>query len=165
VVTCRGTNANAALIVSGHADTHFQFCSGSEFGGEAWTGCSSPPGDCDPAYPDVGIPPPPDLDCADLPDARQGAPSLSFLETHKKGLGEQQEVRFDDAAARARPEASPPCPASRALGAPSPSTDPGRQAGPGSDPGRDGFAEDGASRGCPDARSAEEGLPDRTALK
>ena len=75
VVTCGGTNANAALIAAGHADTYYQFCSESEFGGEAWTGCSSPPppppppppGDCDPAYPDVCIPsPPPDLDCADV---------------------------------------------------------------------------------------------------
>jgi len=59
VVICGRTNANAALIASGHADTYRQFCAGSEFGGEAWTGCSSPPppGDCDPAYPDVGIPP------------------------------------------------------------------------------------------------------------
>lgn len=72
VVHCRGTNANAAMISSGHADTYYYFCSASEFGNEAWTGCSSPPppppGDCDPAYPDVCIPPPPpDLDCADIP--------------------------------------------------------------------------------------------------
>ena len=75
MVTCGGTNANAALIAAGHADTYYQFCSESEFGGEAWTGCSSPPpppppppGDCDPAYPTVCIPsPPPDLDCADIP--------------------------------------------------------------------------------------------------
>jgi len=68
VVYCRGTNANAAMISSGHAVTYRAFCSVSEFGVEAWTGCSSPPplppGNCDPAYPDVCIPPPPpDLDC------------------------------------------------------------------------------------------------------
>ena len=73
MVPCGGTNANAALIASGHADTHFPFCSGSEFGGEAWTGCSSPPQqppppeNCDPSYPDVCIPSPsPDLDCSDI---------------------------------------------------------------------------------------------------
>ena len=72
VVYCGGTNTNAAMISSGHAQTYYTFCSASEFGNEAWTGCSSPPppppGDCDPAYPDVCIPPPPpDLDCADIP--------------------------------------------------------------------------------------------------
>ncbi len=39
VVYCDGTNANAALISSGHADTYHPFCSESEFGQEAWTGC------------------------------------------------------------------------------------------------------------------------------
>ena len=70
VVYCGETNANAAMISSGHAVTYYLFCSASEFGSEAWTGCSSspPPGNCDPAYPDVCIPPPPpDLDCADIP--------------------------------------------------------------------------------------------------
>jgi len=72
VVYCNGTNANAAMISSGLARTYYAFCSSSEFGALAWTGCSSPPppppGNCDPAYPDVCIPPPPpDLDCADIP--------------------------------------------------------------------------------------------------
>ncbi len=70
VVYCDGTNANAAMISSGHAGTYYDFCSESEFGNEDWTGCSSlppPPPDCDPAYPVVCIPPPPpDLDCADI---------------------------------------------------------------------------------------------------
>ncbi len=73
VVYCNGTNANAALISSGHADTYYSFCSASEFGSESWTGCSSPPPppppaeDCDLAYPDVCIPPPPpDLNCGDI---------------------------------------------------------------------------------------------------
>ncbi len=75
VVYCDGTNANAAMISSGHAETFYDFCSASEFGSKAWTGCSSPPPppppppqeDCDPAYPDVCIPsPPPDLDCGDI---------------------------------------------------------------------------------------------------
>jgi micrococcal nuclease len=77
VVHCEGTNANGAMIASGHAGTFDRFCSESEFGDEAWTGCSSSPPpppppppeeDCDPSYPDVCIPsPPPDLDCADIP--------------------------------------------------------------------------------------------------
>ncbi len=77
VVYCDGTNANAAMISSGHAGTYSRFCSASEFGNKAWTGCSSPPSppplpppedDCEPAYPDVCIPsPPPDLDCGDIP--------------------------------------------------------------------------------------------------
>ncbi len=74
VINCGGTNANAAMISSGYADTYSRFCSASEFGSESWTGCSSPPPppppteDCDPAYPDVCIPsPPPDLDCGDIP--------------------------------------------------------------------------------------------------
>ena len=71
VVYCGGTNANAAMLSSGHATTYYRFCSESEFESRAWTGCSSPPPrppvDCDPAYPDVCIPPPPpDLDCADI---------------------------------------------------------------------------------------------------
>ena len=76
VVYCEGTNANAMMISSGHADTLYDFCSESEFGNEAWTGCSAapppppqPPAEaCDPAYPTVCVPsPPPDLDCADIP--------------------------------------------------------------------------------------------------
>ena len=73
VVYCDGTNANAALISSGHAVTYSRFCSESEFESQAWTGCSSPPPpppqeDCDPAYPTVCIPsPPPDLNCGDIP--------------------------------------------------------------------------------------------------
>ncbi len=72
VVYCDGTNANAALISSGHAYTYSRFCSESEFESQAWTGCSSPPPppsqDCDTSYPDVCIPPPPpDLDCGDIP--------------------------------------------------------------------------------------------------
>jgi len=73
VVYCAGTNANAAMISSGHANTYYFFCSASEFGSESWTQCSStpppPPGaNCDPSYPDICIPPPPHhLDCVDVP--------------------------------------------------------------------------------------------------
>jgi len=72
VVYCGSTNANAAMISSGHATTYYAFCSVSEFGSAAWSGCATPPppppGNCDPSYPDVCIPPPPpDLDCSDIP--------------------------------------------------------------------------------------------------
>ncbi|HEX9341884.1 MAG TPA: thermonuclease family protein [Thermoplasmata archaeon] len=69
VVSCGGTNANAAMIASGHALPYYLYCAASEFGGAEWTGCASPPsGTCDPSYPDLCIPPPPpDLDCADIP--------------------------------------------------------------------------------------------------
>lgn len=75
VVYCRGTNANAAMISSGHAETYYEFCDESEFGKEEWTGCASAPpppppaeDNCDPSYPTVCIPPPPpDLNCDDIP--------------------------------------------------------------------------------------------------
>jgi len=72
VVYCDDVNANAAMISSGLASTYYAFCTASEFGNDAWTGCATPPppppGNCDPSYPDVCIPPPPpDLDCADIP--------------------------------------------------------------------------------------------------
>lgn len=75
VVYCDDKHANAAMISSGHANTYYAFCSDSEFGNEGWTGCSDapppPPGNCDAAYPDVCIaPPPPDLDCPDIPYRR-----------------------------------------------------------------------------------------------
>jgi micrococcal nuclease len=75
VASCGGTNANAVMISTGRAETYYEFCSDSEFGGQSWTGCSSPPppppppppGNCDSAYPDVCIPPPPpDLDCGEI---------------------------------------------------------------------------------------------------
>lgn len=71
VVSCALGNANAAMIASGLATTYYAFCGASEFGTEPWSGCSAspppPPGNCDPSYPDVCIPPPPpDLDCPDI---------------------------------------------------------------------------------------------------
>lgn len=94
VVYCDGTNANAAMISSGYAETYSLFCSASEFGGETWTGCSSPspppPGNCDPAYPDVCIPPPPpDLDCADIPyrDFRVLPPDPHRFDGDGDGIG------------------------------------------------------------------------------
>ncbi len=70
VVYCPAGNANAAMISSRHALTYYVYCSASEFGTGAWSGCSSapPPANCDPSCPDGRIsPPPPDLDCADFP--------------------------------------------------------------------------------------------------
>jgi len=95
VVQCAGTNANAAMISSPHADTYRAFCSQSEFGSEAWTGCSSPPpppppGNCDPAYPDVCIPPPPpDLDCDDIShrNFRVLQPDPHHFDTDGDGIG------------------------------------------------------------------------------
>lgn len=92
VVYCGGTNANAAMISSHHADTYYVFCSKSEFGSQAWTGCSSPPPpkDCDPAYPDVCIrPPPPDLDCADIPyrNFRVLPPDPHHFDGDRDGIG------------------------------------------------------------------------------
>lgn len=92
VVHCVGVNANAAMISSGHALTYHAFCSVSEFGGQAWTGCSSAPPDreCDPAYPDVCIPsPPPDLDCRDISyrNFRVLSPDPHFFDGDGDGLG------------------------------------------------------------------------------
>ena len=94
VVHCGGANANAAMISSGLADTYYEFCSASEFGNEAWTGCSSPPpppsGDCDAAYPDVCIPPPPpDLDCIDVPhrNFRVLPPDPHRFDSDRDGVG------------------------------------------------------------------------------
>ena len=94
VVTCAGMNANAAMIDSGHAVTYYAFCSASEFGPAAWSGCSSqpppPPGNCDPAYPDVCIPPPPpDLDCKDIPyrNFRVLPPDPHHFDGNGNGIG------------------------------------------------------------------------------
>lgn len=91
VVHCAGSNANAALISSGHAVTYQAFCSVSEFASETWTGCSSPPyPECDAAYPDVCIPPPPpDLNCPDVPyrNFRVLAPDPHYFDGDGDGLG------------------------------------------------------------------------------
>ncbi len=89
---CNGTNANTAMISSGHAETYYDFRSTSEFGSKAWTGCSSPSpsGACDPAYPDVCIPlPPPDLDRGDLPyrNFRVFPPDPHHFDGDRDGIG------------------------------------------------------------------------------
>jgi len=84
-VYCGNKVLNSELLYSGHANILVQYCSTSEFSGEAWArdfGCSnfvqkgSPSekvtapkqNQCDPSYPALCIPsPPPDLDCGDVP--------------------------------------------------------------------------------------------------
>lgn len=82
-VYCGDRNLNSELLYNGYANILTQYCSTSEFSGEAWAqeyGCGpketqpavpSPQtneNNCDPSYPDVCIPSlPPDLDCGDIP--------------------------------------------------------------------------------------------------
>lgn len=91
-VICSGKVLNSKLLYNGHANILKQYCSKSEFSGEAWAqkyGCetktqelkqqiqkesntySTPTptkeNQCDPSYPTMCIPsPPPDLDCGDI---------------------------------------------------------------------------------------------------
>ena len=88
-VFCGDKVLNSELLYNGHANILTQYCSTSEFSGEAWAkryGCDSkeiqltttpsPPTpvqpktqeiSCDTSYPDFCIPsPPPDLDCKDI---------------------------------------------------------------------------------------------------
>ena len=86
-VYCGDKLLNFELLYNGHANILTQYCSTSEFSGEAWAkryGCAyeEPPKTttpstqtqqpiCDPSYPDFCIPsPPPDLDCKDIPQKR-----------------------------------------------------------------------------------------------
>lgn len=88
-VSCSGKVLNSELLYNGHANILKQYCSKSEFSGEAWAqkyGCEmkrqeskqqiqkesqiptpAKENRCDPSYPSVCIqPPPPDLDCGDI---------------------------------------------------------------------------------------------------
>ena len=81
-VSCGDKVLNSELLYNGYANILTQYCSTSEFSGEAWAqkyGCgpkeiqtptsSSPTkeNNCDPSYPDMCIPSsPPDLDCGDI---------------------------------------------------------------------------------------------------
>ena len=75
-VYCGDKVLNSRLLFSGNANILTQYCSTSEFSGEAWAqrfGCeiSTQPKtqatNCDPSYPTVCIPsPPPDLDCGEI---------------------------------------------------------------------------------------------------
>jgi len=82
-VYCGNRILNSELLYNGYANILTQYCSTSEFSGEAWAqeyGCgpteiqpSTPSAqteenNCDPSYPDTCIPSsPPDLDCGDIP--------------------------------------------------------------------------------------------------
>ncbi|MGH9998558.1 MAG: thermonuclease family protein [Nitrosopumilaceae archaeon] len=81
-VYCGDRILNSELLYNGYADILTQYCSTSEFSGEAWAqeyGCGSKEiqsptpspqtneNNCDPSYPDTCIPSlPPDLDCGDI---------------------------------------------------------------------------------------------------
>ena len=81
-VYCGNRILNSELLYNGYADIMTQYCSTSEFAGEAWAqdyGCrpkqvqqptpsQTNENNCDSSYPDYCIPsPPPDLDCNDIP--------------------------------------------------------------------------------------------------
>jgi len=84
-VYCGNKVLNSELLYNGHANILTEYCSSSEFSGEAWaknSGCETPsqpftPSEikvsstkenlCDSSYPFVCIPPPPpDLDCGEI---------------------------------------------------------------------------------------------------
>ena len=92
-VYCGNKILNSELLFNGHANILTQYCSTSEFSSESWAqnfGCGTSSNipvnpsestksserkksssDCDPSYPDFCIPPPPpDLDCKDIPQKR-----------------------------------------------------------------------------------------------
>jgi micrococcal nuclease len=111
-VFCGDKVLNSELLYNGHANILTQYCSTSEFSGEAWAkryGCDSneiqlttipsPPTpvqpktqeiSCDPSYPDFCIPPPPpDLDCKDIPQKnfRVLQPDPHRFDGDKDGIG------------------------------------------------------------------------------
>ncbi len=111
-VYCDGKLLNSELLYNGHANILTQYCSKSEFSGEAWAqkyGCKTKTQElkpeipkesqtptpteenqCDPSYPDVCIPPyPPDLDCGDIPyrNFRVLPPDPHRFDGDKDGIG------------------------------------------------------------------------------
>jgi micrococcal nuclease len=105
-VFCGDKVLNSELLYNGHANILTQYCSTSEFSGEAWAkryGCAyeEPPKtttpstqtqqpSCDPSYPDFCIPPPPpDLDCKDIPQKRFTvlSPDPHRFDGDKDGIG------------------------------------------------------------------------------
>jgi len=74
IVWCQNKKLNEEIIAQGYASIYYVFCSQSEFGDDDWAtklGCPQPTAEtpnCHPSYPTVCIPPPPpDLDCSDVP--------------------------------------------------------------------------------------------------
>lgn len=115
-VYCEGKSLNSALLYNGHANILTQYCDNSEFSDENWAqefGCgpnsktissntyygtsstkssqtSKSSTDCDPSYPDFCIPPPPpDLDCKDIPQKRFTVlqPDPHRFDGDKDGIG------------------------------------------------------------------------------
>jgi len=98
LVYCKGKKLNAELIYNGLGVIDTRFCKKSEFAKEDWAwnyGCEEalqPPQqiNCDPSYPDVCIPPPPpDLDCKDIPyrNFRVLPPDPHRFDRDKDGIG------------------------------------------------------------------------------
>jgi len=111
-VYCGEKLLNSELLYNGHATILTQYCNDSEFSSESWAqkfGCgsrSSMPvnssdsdkssqttkltSKCDPSYPDFCIPPPPpDLDCKDIPQKRFTVlqPDPHRFDGDKDGIG------------------------------------------------------------------------------
>jgi len=112
VVYCNNINLNQAVLEQGFAEITTRFCATSEFSGESWAqnyGCAyeepeyEPPTyeepeyesspttqNCDPSYPDFCIPPPPpDLNCSDIPQKRFTVlqPDPHRFDGDKDGIG------------------------------------------------------------------------------
>ena len=104
-VYCGDKVLNSELLYNGYANILTQYCSTSEFSGEAWAqtyGCGikkiqpltpstqTKENNCDPSYPDFCIPPPPpDLDCKDIPQKRFTVlpPDPHRFDGDKDGIG------------------------------------------------------------------------------
>ena len=108
-VYCSGKALNAELLYKGHANILTKYCKKSEFASEDWAkkyGCSSKSASssqtpapvktvpkknsCDPSYPDFCIhPPPPDLDCKDIPQKKFTVlqPDPHHFDVDKDGIG------------------------------------------------------------------------------
>jgi micrococcal nuclease len=110
-VFCGDKVLNSELLYNGHANILTQYCSTSEFSDEVWAkryGCDSneiqktnmpspipvepktQEVNCDPSYPDFCIPPPPpDLDCGDIPQKRFTVlqPDPHRFDGDKDGIG------------------------------------------------------------------------------
>ena len=104
-VYCGDKVLNSELLYNGYANILTQYCSSSEFAGEVWAqtfGCGikkiqpltpstqTKENNCDPSYPDFCIPPPPpDLDCKDIPQKRFTVlpPDPHRFDGDKDGIG------------------------------------------------------------------------------
>ena len=104
-VYCGDKVLNSELLYNGYANILTQYCSTSEFSGEAWAqtyGCGikkiqpltpstqTKENNCDPSYPGFCIPsPPPDLNCGDIPQKRFTVlpPDPHRFDRDKDGIG------------------------------------------------------------------------------